>query len=165
MFLEADGIEPIRLADYTIQKTDRLFAPPPFDVSVGTSFGNLAVLEGFSVAQTTLSARDTLALTLVWRALETPSTSYRVFTHLLSGDGRVIAQQDDFPVGGTRLTTGWVPDEYIQDTYVLVFNDEGQQYHGAAQLEVGFYDPDTGQRVLLTNGADHVLLPIAITVQ
>ena len=163
--VEADGIEPISLADYTIQKTDRLFAPPPFDVSVGTSFAHLAVLEGFSVAPTTLTGRDTLVLTLVWRAIETPDASYRVFTHLLSDAGRVIAQQDDFPVGGTRPTTGWVLDEYIQDTYRLAFNDEGQQYHGAARLEVGFYDPETGQRVQLSNGADHVLLPIAITVQ
>jgi hypothetical protein len=101
----------------------------------------------------------------VWRALRTPDTSYRVFTHLLNADGKVIAQQDGFPVNNTRLTTGWVPDEYIVDPYALEFLPKGLAYRGPAHLEVGFYDPDTGQRVLAAGGADHIILPIEITVQ
>ena len=147
--------EPVTLATYTIEKTDRLFSPPAFDVPVQTTFTGLAVLEGFSVGQTVISPDDKLDLTLVWRALRTPETSYRVFTHLLDADGKVIAQQDGFPVNSTRLTTSWVPDEYIVDPYTLEFLPEGRSYRGPAHLEVGFYDPDTGQRVLAAGGADH----------
>jgi hypothetical protein len=125
----------------------------------------LAVLEGFSVGQTVTSPDEKLALTLVWRVLHTPDVSYRVFTHLLDADGRVIAQHDSFPVNSTRLTTGWVPDEYIVDPYALEFLPEGRDYRGPAHLEVGFYNPDTGRRVSVAGGADHIILPIEITVQ
>jgi hypothetical protein len=165
LIVDSGAGEPLTLAAYTIEKTDRLFSRPAFDVPVQTTFTGLAVLEGFSVGQTVISPDDKLDLTLVWRALRTPQTSYRVFTHLLDADGRVIAQQDGYPVNNTRLTTGWVPDEYIVDPYALEFLPEGRTYRGPAHLEVGFYDPDTGQRVLAAGGADHIILPIEITVQ
>lgn len=153
------------LASYTIEQTERLFAPPAYDVPVGTAFGDLAVLEGFSVPQTTVMPEDTLELTLVWQALETSNTSYRVFTHLLNTEGRVIAQHDSYPVGGDRPTTGWVAGEYIVDTYHLVFDPEFTGYHGPARLEVGFYNPETGDRIPAAHGADHIVLPITIMVQ
>jgi hypothetical protein len=165
LIVESGASEPVTLATYTIEKTDRLFSRPAFDVPVQTTFTGLAVLEGFSVGQTVISPDEKLDLTLVWRALRTPQTSYRVFTHLLNADGKVIAQQDGFPVNNTRPTTGWVPDEYIVDPYALEFLPEGRTYRGPAHLEVGFYDPDTGQRVLAAGGADHIILPIEITVQ
>jgi hypothetical protein len=165
LIVDSGVSEPVTLATYTIEKTDRLFSRPAFDVPVQTTFTGLAVLEGFSVGQTVISPDEKLDLTLVWRALRTPDTSYRVFTHLLNADGKVIAQQDGFPVNNTRLTTGWVPDEYIVDPYALEFLPEGLSYRGPAHLEVGFYDPDTGQRVLAAGGADHIILPIEITVQ
>ncbi len=165
LIVESGESEPVTLAAYTIEKTDRLFSRPAFDVPVQTTFTGLAVLEGFSVGQTTISPDEKLDLSLVWRALRTPDTSYRVFTHLLNADGKVIAQQDGFPVNNTRLTTGWVPDEYIVDPYALEFLPEGRAYRGVAHLEVGFYDPDTGQRVLAAGGADHIILSIEITVQ
>lgn len=165
LVLEAPGIEPVTLAQYTVERTARLFAPPPYEVPLRSEFAGVAVLEGFSVAQTRVSPAQTLGLALVWRATETPTTSYRVFTHLLSDAGRVIAQHDDVPVDGARPTTSWVAGEYLLDTYQLQFNDEGQQYRGPARLEVGFYDPQTGARVLTTNGADHVVLPVEIMVE
>jgi hypothetical protein len=163
--VESDESEPVTLATYTINKTVRLFARPAFDVPVQTTFARMAVLEGFSVGQTVTSPDEKLALTLVWRVLHTPDVSYRVFTHLLDANGKVIAQHDSFPVNNARLTTGWVPDEYIVDPYALAFLPEGRDYRGPAHLEVGFYDPDTGRRVPVAGGADHIILPIEITVQ
>jgi len=163
--VESGTVEPITLATVMIEQTDRLFAPPPFDVPVQTTFDNLAVLEGFSVVQTAITPDDALDLTLVWRVTETSALSYRVFTHLLGADGRVIAQHDGLPVNGTRLTTGWVPGEYIVDPHALTFLTERSDYRGPAHLEVGFYDPETGDRVPVANGADHIVLPIEITVQ
>ncbi len=163
--VESGSIEPITLATVIIEQTDRLFTPPPFDVPVQTQFDDLAVLEGFSVAQMAITPHDTLDLTLVWRVVETPETSYRVFSHLLDADGRVIAQHDGVPVNDTRLTTGWVPGEYIADPHGLTFLPDRMDYRGPARLEVGFYDPETGRRVPVSQGADHIMLPIEITVQ
>jgi len=79
--------------------------------------------------------------TLVWRVLNTPDTSYRVFTHLLNADGIVIAQHDGFPVSRHPADTGWVRDEYMIDPYALDFLPEGKDYRGPARLEIGFYAP------------------------
>lgn len=163
--LEAPGQPPVMLAEYTVERTERLFAPPPYDTAVLTEFQGVAMLEGFSVAQTKISPDEALGLTLVWRVTETPGVSYRVFTHLLNDAGRVIAQHDDVPGQGARPTTSWVAGEYLADSYTLVFNDEGRTYRGPARLEVGFYDPQTGARVLTTSGADHAILPVEIVVR
>ncbi len=163
--LEVPGVKPMTLAAYTVERTERLFAPPPYDTALLSEFQGVAVLEGFSVAQTEVSPDEALGLTLVWRVTETPDVSYRVFTHLLNDAGRVIAQHDDIPGQGARLTTSWVAGEYLVDPYALVFNDEGRAYRGPARLEVGFYDPQTGARVLTVGGADHVILPVEIAVR
>jgi hypothetical protein len=165
LVLEAPGQQPVTLAEYTVERTERLFAPPPYDTALLTGFQGVAVLEGFSAAQTEISPDETLGLTLVWRVTETPGVSYRVFTHLLNDAGRVIAQHDGIPGQGARPTTSWVAGEYLADSYALVFNDEGRAYRGPARLEVGFYDPQTGARVLTAGGADHVLLPVEIMVR
>ncbi len=163
--LDVPGMDSVALAAYSIEAADHMFAPPAFDVPVDTVFGDLAVLAGFSVEQRTLAPGEPLDLTLVWRVLETPGTSYRVFTHLLNDAGRVIAQHDGYPVNGERPTTGWVAGEYIADPYRLTFDPDYADYRGPARLEVGFYDPETGVRVLTANGADHVVLPVEIRVQ
>ncbi|MBN2304940.1 MAG: hypothetical protein JXQ72_10705 [Anaerolineae bacterium] len=165
LVIESPGGELIPLVVYTIEESDHLFAPPPFDVPVRASFGNLAVLEGFSVGQETVSPDEMLDLRLVWRVEVTPGTSYKVFTHLLDVDGRVIAQHDGYPVNGDRLTTGWVMDEYIVDAHTLEFEPERTDYRGPARLEVGFYNPATGTRIPVANGVDYVILPLEITVQ
>jgi hypothetical protein len=77
----------------------------------------------------------------------------------------VIAQDDDYPVDSARPTTGWVKGEYLLDPYLLEFNEEGLAYRGPAHLEVGFYNPETNERIPLVGGGDHIILPIEITVQ
>ena len=161
----SEALEPVTLATYIIERTDRLFAPPPYDVPVGAEFTGLAVLEGISVASAVVSPAEMLDLTLVWKATGTANASYRVFTHLLSADGIVIAQHDGYPVDETRLTTSWVKNEYIVDGHRLVFLPEGQGYRGPARLEVGFYNPETNYRIPVSGGGDHVILPVEITVQ
>lgn len=157
--------EPVELAVYTIEETDYRFAPPAFEVPVGVEFSGIAVLDGVSVTPRSVPTGDPLDLTLVWRALGPSNASYRVFTHLLNAEGRVIAQHDGYPVDETRLTTGWVADEYLVDQHTLTFLPEGAGYTGPARLEVGLYNPDTNVRVPLSNGADHVVLPVEIVVE
>jgi hypothetical protein len=77
----------------------------------------------------------------------------------------VIAQHDGYPVHESRLTTGWMPGEYIVDEHALTFLPEGQGYRGPARLEVGFYDPETNHRIPVSNGGDHVVLPVEIMVE
>ncbi len=161
--VESDQGESTVLATYDVQKTDHLFARPPFDVPVQAEFAGAAVLEGFSVEQMTVSPDQTLDLTLVWQVTSTLETSYVVFTHLLDDNGQVIAQHDGIPANNSRPTTGWVSGEYLVDAHTLQF--VRTDYRGPAHLEVGFYDPQTNTRISLANGPNFFLLPVEITVQ
>lgn len=163
LWLEPGASEPIHLATYTLLKTDRLFAPPPFEQPVGALFEGVGTLEGFTLEQQTVRAGEPLPLVLVWRAAETPPGALTVFTHLLDDSGRYIGGHDSPPAGGNRPTTSWVAGEYIVDEHALTLEDTA--YRGRARIEVGLYDPDTGQRVLLSGGADHLVLPGEIMVR
>ncbi len=161
--LVPDGGDPVTLATWSVAQSDHLTTAPPFDIAIDAAFGDLATLAGFSTGATTASADGPLDLVLVWRADRSTSVSYKVFTHLLNANGMVVAQHDGYPVSGDRPTSGWVPGEYVVDEHALVF--ERSEYHGPAHLEIGLYNPDTGERVQLANGADHLILPVEITVE
>jgi hypothetical protein len=165
--VESDALEPVALAAYNIAATEHLFALPAFDTPVNTVFPGVAELVGVSVNDTTLTTDQTLRLTLVWRVLETPTRPLTVFTHLLNDSGQQIGGHDGVPAinGEPRPATSWVPDEYILDTHVLTFEAEDQGYSGPARLEIGLYDSQTIERQRTAAGADHVILPLEITVQ
>ena len=113
-------------------------------------------LVSFADAGQSPAAGDVMPFTLVWRAAQPLRTRYKVFVHLLDPRGFVLAQHDGEPAGDTRPTTTWQPGEVISDTYGLLipFGTPPGMY----QIEVGLYDPDTGQRLHTVRGADHVPL-------
>jgi Dolichyl-phosphate-mannose-protein mannosyltransferase len=88
---------------------------------------------------------QTLTVILYWNVLASPAVSYKVFVHVLDQTGAVIAQHDDFPNRGARPTTTWQPGETIVDTYEVPIGSTVQP--GAYALELGFYDPSTGDRL------------------
>jgi len=125
-------------------------------------FDDFSALVRYSLPAAAVTTAQPLPLTLYWRALEgTSPMDYLVFTHLLAGDGHLIAQHDGAPAGGTRPTTSWTPGETIVDSHELAFYDTA--YTGPARIVVGLYDSGTG-RVLTATGDDHVVLPVAISI-
>jgi hypothetical protein len=87
----------------------------------------------------------TLTVVPYWQAQATPSLSYKVFAHLVSTQGRVAAQRDDYPVQGNHPTTLWMPDETVVDEYSIAIPVD--MAPGSYALYVGFYDPATGNRL------------------
>ena len=137
-------------------------APGAASASVNVGFGDFAMLLSFSIADTDVSSDRYLGLDLNWRALDAVSgEDLTVFTHLMSEDGRLIAQHDGMPAGGTRPTTGWEPGETIVDVHPMAFRET--DYNGPARILVGFYDSE-GVRVTASSGSDHVVLPTSINV-
>jgi hypothetical protein len=129
---------------------------------VGVRFGDFAELSSYSLPAAEFATSQPLPLTLYWQALErTSAMNYIVFTHLVSEDGRLIAQHDGAPASGTRPTTNWGPSEIIADPHPMAFQDT--TYVGPANIWVGLYDPGTG-RALAETGSDHVILPIKISI-
>jgi hypothetical protein len=129
---------------------------------VRARFSDFAELIGYDLPAGEVTAAQPLPLTLYWRGLEgTSPTNYLVFTHLLSQDGRLIAQHDGPPAGGTRPTSSWTAGEIIADPHPMAFADTA--YVGPATIAVGLYDPAVG-RIPTDTGADRVVLPITISV-
>lgn len=125
-------------------------------------FSNFAALVSYSLSAAEVTTAQPLLLTLYWQALEGASPAdCMVFTHLLSEDGRLIAQHDGTPAGGTRPTTGWVAGETVIDLHAMAFQDAA--YIGPARIAIGLYDSSSG-RILTETGSDYVFLPITINI-
>ncbi|MBK8430345.1 MAG: hypothetical protein IPL28_03155 [Chloroflexi bacterium] len=68
--------------------------PPEMKTAVNAQWGDEMTLLGYDGTQTAAQ----LTLNLVWRAEQTPRTSYFVFVHLTSAaTGEIVRQQDWFP--------------------------------------------------------------------
>ena len=88
--------------------------------------------------------RTDVELALYWQADEVPGTDYTVFVHLVDNEGRLLAQQDGPPRGGTYPTSWWLPDQVVEDVHAVSL---GEPYTGSAQLRVGLYEPTTVVRL------------------
>ena len=135
--------EVVELGPVEVQDRPRRFTLPSVPRVVAVRLGDLAELVGYDLG----SARpgEPLHLTLYWRALGPSAQRYKVFTHLLDDGSRVVAQDDSEPGSGAFPTTGWVAGEIIEDRYVLALPDDLAP--GRYTLEVGMYDPRSGERV------------------
>jgi hypothetical protein len=151
------------LGEVEIGSVERLEALPRDVQPVNASFGELARFAGYSLPQSTFHTGEDVAITLYWQAIRSGGDDYTVFVHILNTDGRLIGQHDGVPADGRRPTGGWVEGEYIADTHLVVFRDPA--YSGPATIEVGLYDPQTGQRLELADGSDAFRLPAPLTIQ
>lgn len=152
---DADGIAELWVGDtllktYTINSVERLLEQPISHETTSVTFEGVGELVGYSVP-------TPYDVTLIWRATNTTEIPYTVFVQFIAPDGRVIAQSDRQPALDQRPTTSWLPNEYIIDNHRLSLNVD--QYSGHGTLVVGFYDPQTFQRVFTTDGQDFYSLP------
>jgi hypothetical protein len=91
------------------------------------------------------------AVDLKWRASAVPDANARVFVHAYAPDGRLVAQHDGFPVADTRPPKTWAAGETIEDRHGLWIPPDAV---GPLRLVIGLYDPASGERWLLADGAD-----------
>ncbi len=153
---------PIQLTTLQIQAPQRVMQAPAVQHALGVDFPPGICLQGYDLSRQTAAPGERLGVTLTWQATDKPgATPLTVFVHLLDAGGRVIAQHDSPPVNGARPTTGWTPGEFVTDAHEMAV---GAGYTGEASIEVGLYNPTTGERVHTADGADHVLLPTRVQI-
>ena len=144
----------------------------PADVTISqrldVDFGAGIRLLGYDVAQAeNLQPGDAVHLTLYWQAQAPVEQRYKVFTHLLGAvynattDNFLWGQQDNEPVNNTRPMPTWPTGQVIVDSYAIPI--DAQAPAGTYRLEIGLYDPVTGQRLMVvdeaeTDMADHLIL-------
>ncbi len=93
---------------------------------------------------------------LLWCPSGPTSRGLTVFVHLVDGHGRLVAQHDGVPVGGTSPTTSWDSGQVIVDRHRFVVPDSVGSFSGYVQ--VGFYESESVERVATHNGDDAVVL-------
>ena len=133
---------------------------PSLATPASATFGPLARLEGYLLKGDRQPGGE-LVVTLFWRALQPSATSYTVFTQLLGPDGQLYGQHDSPPGYGTLPTTRWQPHQLIPDEHRFAIASQAPP--GDYQLLVGFYDPQTGQRLPLEQSSrDFFAIPISL---
>jgi hypothetical protein len=152
----------VTLGEVKIEGRAHRFDVPQIGQPLQANFGDKIELLGYDMDGGSGRQGQPLRVAFYWRALSEMSTSYKVFTHLLGAEARIWGQKDDFPGGSTLLTTSWVKGEVVIDPYEIPLDPNIPP--GSYRLEVGFYDPASGQRLPVVNAegqpsADHVVLP------
>jgi hypothetical protein len=101
-------------------------------------------LESYTVSQL-MGDTSSLDVNLNWRSLSETDESYKIFLHLLNEDsGEVMTQTDIVSRDWTYPTYQWQAGESIEDFVSLPVTGVPP---GAYRLTVGFYVPESGQRL------------------
>lgn len=154
--LETTWFGPARLVHYRTE-TGAVGAPLP----VAAQFGQLATLDTVHLLDPTARPGDTIRLALDWTALSATEIDYRVFIHIIAGDGSLVAQRDGIPQNGLTPTLSWSPGQAIPDRLTVSLPPELPA--GAYRVLVGVYDPASGARLAIVQESAAVgdSLPVA----
>ncbi|MCB0208965.1 MAG: hypothetical protein KDJ52_06535 [Anaerolineae bacterium] len=140
----------VTVATLHVQSQPRLFQlPSKVQQPIAVTFGEQIKLAGYDLSK---DGDSTISITLYWQALNTVPYDNKVFVHLLDKAGNIIAQEDRVPAAGQAPTTSWLPGEVIQDDYSFAVASK------VAQIAVGLYNEQTGQRLAIPNTPDNRLL-------
>lgn len=88
---------------------------------------------------------DVLTIMPVWESDGRVAKSYKIFCHILSQNGELIAQRDGTPLNGVRPTSTWRAGEVIEDSYQIPLGDDVAP--GEYELSLGMYDPKSLERL------------------
>jgi hypothetical protein len=99
----------------------------------------------------TLAPGEVLTVVPHWESDGEVGRSYKVFCHLLSVDGELVAQRDGLPLDGIRPTSTWLVGEVIEDSYEIALDNE--MAAGEYELSVGMYDAETMARLPVYDAA------------
>ena len=153
----------VDLGRILIRSPERSFALPVPQYAYRVDLGGVITFLGYDASSWRAVRGEKLTIHPYWQAQTEMSISYKGFVHLLGPDGRVVAQRDEFPLHGQRPTADWKKGEVIRDEWELAV--PGDISPGEYRLEVGMYDPESGQRLTLrsADGSQTVSATLAIS--
>ncbi len=126
-------------------------------VRMPAHFGETVALLGYKVAGDRLAPGEEMHFVIYWRVQGPVYEPLSSFVHLLDGQNNIVGQYDGFDVP----TRHWEPGAVIAQVYRIPVGQGVQP--GAHWLQAGLYNPQTMERLHITNddGAslgDHLLL-------
>jgi hypothetical protein len=126
-------------------------APPEIPAAGGPEhrvnyrLGEHIHLRQYRLSSDVMVPGESLTVVLLWTADEEIKENYVVFCHILSADGRLVAQRDGPPVYGVSSTPSWRVGEAIEDSREVFLGDDLAP--GEYELSVGMYDPKGMERL------------------
>jgi hypothetical protein len=132
--------------------------------AVEATFGGAMQLDRHQLEPAQVRAGGKVTVKLRWRSAAEMKQAYKVFVHVLDVTGEhVVAQRDSEPRDGKAPTAGWVVGEIVDDDYAITL--PGGLAPGDYPLEVGVYDPRSGERLRLANGDNRLVLATRLHIQ
>ena len=119
---------------------------------VNQSIGGFAKLRGYSISSDIVHPGDTIAVDLLWEALEETDQNYLVFVKLFAKDG-LIASRDTFPGRGNYATSLWRKGDIFIDRHWISVPDQIETPN-ALVLAVGLFDLTTMRSLPVDDHAD-----------
>jgi hypothetical protein len=170
--LDEQGAAPVAcgsVGTVIVRSRVRSFAIPEPPHSQPASFGTSLLLLGYDVEMDRPAGRlftrampDHLMVTFWWQAHSAPDRDYKRFVHLYNPTTEALVAQDDaMPVNWTYPTSWWVSQEVISETVTL---DLTGIEPGSYRLAVGWYDPETLERLPATAVPDAALRDNRLTL-
>ena len=124
----------IRFARYIVPDEDSFDERHSPDASIGDDIR----LTHYWTSAGPVTRGDYLLVGIFWLATDTPASRYKVFLQLLDEEGRLVAQRDSEPAGGTKPTTSWQAAFSYSDFHALLIPEDLPP--GEYSLIVGLYD-------------------------
>lgn len=141
----------------------RRWTPREAEIAVrqDVRFGEIARLAGHTLQGPDATA-PALTVLLYWEPLARSAVDYTVFVHLTGAPnpatGSPLWDQDDHrPLDGFASTLTWEPGTLYRDPYHLLGSPEVRLAPGTYTLEVGLYDPQSGERLPVYDAAGNLL--------
>jgi len=129
------------------------FTPPVIRCLRPTNFAGRLSLIGYELGAVHLQPGDSTALSLFWQNQQALAEDYVVFVHLTSRGAGLIWQEDSQPVSGLFPTSQWPAGIEVWDGREISVPTDA--FPGRYRLEVGWYDPDTLERLPVLDEEGH----------
>jgi hypothetical protein len=132
----------------------QLPAPPVIDpqVAAGAAFDDQLHFLGYSLPGRSETCRDdTCRLLTYWQVQNPDQAPLRIFLHAVDDEGNLIAQDDGLDAPSPYWQTGDI---------LLQAHDLQLDSTKATELRLGVYESQTGRRLLLPDGSDHLPFPL-----
>jgi hypothetical protein len=123
----------------------RRFRLPEMGHRLEALVGRNARLVGYDLDVADAYAGGQVLLTLYWQAEGPMVQPFKVFTHLLDGQGVTVAQHDAEPGGGCCPANTWAEGEVIVDEHPIALGADLAP--GRYDLVAGMYDPEADSRL------------------
>lgn len=96
-----------------------------------------------------LTAGAAINVRVRWQSVAPLTEAFTAFVHLQGPDGAIVAQDDHAPRHGFWPTTSWRPGVAVDDDFTLTA--PATLAPGEYHLLIGWYNPVSGERVLLND--------------